>query len=97
MVKRGDLPAYNLNGKKRFKKEEIDVWMATHKGNGISAYERRNRVLETIKGARASGKLDIDGLVRDAIEEATKNSYNGDHGNQTRIKGLGKEVDNGDL
>ena len=35
--------------------------------------------------------------LRGVIEEVKKNSYNHDHGNQTKVKGLEKEVNNGDL
>ena len=89
----GKIPAYKVGRMWRFKKEEIDGWMESNRGNGTEGDKRAKRVLETAK----SQKVDVDGIVRKAIEAVNRSSYNGDDGNQTNVKGLRKEVKNGNL
>jgi len=96
-AKEGKIPHYELHKMKRFKKEEIDAWMESQRGNGTGIDKRGKRVLEIGMGARRSPKPDVDGVVRKAVEEARRNNYNEGNGNQTKIKGLRKEVTNGNL
>ena len=93
LVKEGEIPYYELHKMKRFKKEEIDAWMESHRGDGTVVDKRAKRVLESAK----SQKSDVDGVVRKAIEETRRDSYNDNYGNQTNVKGLRKEVKNGNL
>jgi excisionase family DNA binding protein len=92
-VKIGEIPHYRLHKMKRFKREEIDAWMEQRKGCGIVVDKRAKRILEIAK----SPKPDVDKVVRKAIEEVGRGNHNGTNGNQTKVKGLRKEVTNGNL
>ena len=51
---------------------------------------------EVLKGVRNSN-IDVDRIVKKSVEEAKEKSYNAGHGKPDRIKGLGKEVEDGTL
>jgi excisionase family DNA binding protein len=92
-VKDGDIPYYKLHNMYRFKLEEIDRWMKIKTGDGSVSDRRAKKVLETAK----SPKCDVHGMVRKVIEEVRGNSYNDNYGKPDQIKGLRKEVKNGNL
>ena len=96
-VKEGKIPHYKLCKMKRFKREEIDAWMENHREDDNFVDKRVKRVLEIAKGPRKSSKQDVDRVVRKAIEEVKESNYDDNNGNQTKIKGLKKEVKNGNL
>jgi excisionase family DNA binding protein len=96
-VKEGEIPHYKLHKMKKFKREMIDAWMENHRGDGAVVDKGAKRVLESAKKGTRSPKADVDGVVRNAIEEVRRSSYNGNDGNQTKVKGLRKEVKNGNL
>ncbi len=96
-AKEGEIPHYELHRMKKFKREDIDAWMERHRKYGIGVDKRAKRVLESAKSATRSPKSGVNGVIRKAIEETRRNSYNDNYGNQTNVKGLRKEVKNGNL
>ncbi len=96
-VKEGKIPYYNLGKMKRFKQEEIDVWMESNREDDNLIDKKVKRVLEISKGQKKSSRQDIDGVVRKAIEEVREGIYDDNNGNQTKVKGLRKGVKNGNL
>lgn len=70
---RGIIPHYKVHGLLRFKKDEIDVWIASFYKEGpttpLSSFERRDH-------------CDIDSI----IERAKKEAYNLSYGRPDRIR-----------
>jgi excisionase family DNA binding protein len=92
-VESGDLPYYKLGRLLRFKLEDIDRWMETHRRDSSGANTRVKAILK----ATNKKAMDVDGIVKKAVEEVKGNVYTSDHGRPDRIRGLRKGVSNGSL
>jgi excisionase family DNA binding protein len=92
-AKEGKITQYKPRRMYWFKKEEIDAWMESHRGDVTVVDKRAKKVLETAKNP----KCDVHGILRKVIEEVRGNSYNDNYGKPDQIKGLRKEVKNGNL
>lgn len=76
---RGIIPHYKVHGLLRFKKDEIDIWIATFCKEGPTT---------PLPSFKRQDHCDIDSI----IERAKKEAYNSFHGRPDRIK-AGKEGD----
>jgi excisionase family DNA binding protein len=93
MVKDGEIPCYRVHNMIRFKQEDIDVWMESHKSEKIDRDKRAKGILREIdKSAR-----DIDLVVKKSIDEVKGNLYTLGQGRSDRIRDLGKGVKDGTL
>jgi hypothetical protein len=88
------IPFYRLGRQLRFKKTEIDAWMAGQKEPAVDAKMEAKKVLRSIE---KKSDLDLDRIVKKAIEEARKKGYTPSHGKPDHDKGLRKEVEDGYL
>jgi excisionase family DNA binding protein len=79
-----DIPHYRLGKLIRFRKQEIDSWM--ERKRNMAPGQRNGSV--NLKG-RPSRRcdVDIDGMVRKAIDQSKPEVYNPDHGKSDRIEG----------
>jgi excisionase family DNA binding protein len=93
MVEAGELPHYKIGRLIRFKQDEVDRWMDEHRKGCVDVKREVKRIL---KGASQS-KMDIDSVVKYAVEEARGKRYTSRHGKPDQIKGLRKEVKDGTL
>jgi excisionase family DNA binding protein len=90
-VENCNIPFYKVGKLIRFKKQDIDQWMA---GNKKEAFNLQKESLKK-PGKPNNPKLDIRSLVKKTIDEVKGNRYTPHHGRPDRIKGLRKEVENG--
>jgi len=96
-AKGGEIPHYKVHKMIRFRKGEIDAWMERHREDCSVVEKKAKRVLEMVEGSRKSLKPDVDRVVRKSIEEVERGNNNDYNGNQTKVKGLRKEVKSGNL
>jgi len=91
-VETGEIPYYKIGRLVRFKKSEVDTWLEGYQKADDSV---PNRVRRIKKASRSIPN--IDKLVKKTIDENKREEYTPGHGKSDQIKGLGKEVGNGDL
>lgn len=77
-----EIPHYRIGNLIRFRKEDIDNWMAT-KREGVND---RRAGIGTVTSA-----IDDDDIVRRAIDAAKAKGYNSLGKSDRSVKGLGKE------
>ncbi len=93
MVESGDLPHYRIGRLIRFKRNDVDGWLETHRRERTEIDKRAEEILTNTTRQR----VDIDAVVKKSIEEVKNSRYNLPHGKSDRIKGLRKEVEDGTL
>lgn len=81
-VHNGTIPFYKLNGLIRFDLDEIHEWVRNSKPDS------RNVTISP----RKSGALDIDNIVKKAVEDVTGKRYNPSKRETSLNQGLRKEV-----
>jgi excisionase family DNA binding protein len=88
-----EIPHYRIGKLIRFRKQEIDAWLESKKGNvqDIKIQTRKKRKMSD------SANNHIDKLIRKTIDQTKQEDYNLDHGKSDRIEGLRKEVNNGSI
>jgi len=84
-VASGGIPFFRLGRLIRFRKEEIDVWLESQRGQGQKPAPGPLRIPGT----------DIDRLVRRAIDEARQPRYDSLRGRPGRSRDVGKEGEDG--
>jgi excisionase family DNA binding protein len=92
-VERKEIPFYRLGRLIFFKKDEIDSFMEKCRVEAVDSGKEAKRIL---KGADRSS-MDVDKVVKNAVEQANGKGYNPSHGKPDRVKGLRKEVQDGTL
>lgn len=93
MVENGELPHYKIGRLIRFKRNDVDAWMETHRRERIEIDKKAKEILKITVGER----LDLNSIVKKSIESVKNSGYNRGHGKPDRIKGLREEVENGTL
>ena len=93
MVEKGQVPHYRIGRLIRFKRSEIDAWMEGNKKDCVDPEEAARKALEPVRKT----KIDIDRVVRKAIEGTKGEGYTDPTGKPDQVKGLGKEVHDGAL
>ena len=88
-----DIPHYRFGKLIRFKKQEIDVWLESKRGNvkNVKIQQRGKRKLSV------SSNKHIDRIIRKTIDQTKQEDYNLDHGKSDRIEGPRKEINNGSI
>jgi len=86
-------PYYKIGRLVRFKRSEIDSWM---EGNKRECADM-GKVARKALGSTRKSKVDINRIVRKAVDGAKGRGYTTPHGKPDQVKGLGKEVLNGTL
>ncbi len=93
MVERREIPFYRVGRLIFFKRDEIDAFMDTCRVECVDIKKEARRVM---KGLNRS-KLDIDKVIKNAIEGEDRKRYTAFHGKPDQTKGLRKEVEDGTL
>ena len=93
MVEKGQVPHYRVGRLIRFKRSEIDLWMEGNRKECVDP----ERVAKKVLGPVRKPKIDIDRVVRKAIDGARGQGYTTSHGKPDQVKGLRKEAKNGTL
>lgn len=89
-----DIPHYRVGRLIRFKKQEIDAWMENKR---VNAFDGLNKSKIIKDKPLNKGNMNIDKLIRKAIDQSNNEVYNPGHGKSDRIKGLIKEINNGSI
>jgi excisionase family DNA binding protein len=93
MVEERNIPHYRVGKLIRFKRSEIDLWMEGNRKDCVVPEKAARKAL----GPMRKPKIDIDRVVRKAIEGAKRTGYTDPTGKPDQVKGLGKEVKDGAL
>jgi excisionase family DNA binding protein len=93
MVERREIPFYRVGRLILFKKDIIDTFMETCRVECVDIKKEAQRVMN---GANRS-RVDIDRVIKKAIEGVNGKRYTASHGKPDRIKGLREEVQDGTL
>ena len=93
MVERKMIPHYKVGRMVRFKLSEIDQWMAGKKEECVDP----DKVARKVLGPVQRHKIDVDRIVRKAIEGTRGPGYTKFHGKPDQVKGLGREDLHGTL
>ena len=88
------IPFYRVGRQLRFRKFEIDQWAQGLKQPVIDVRAEARKALRSIE---KKSDLDLDRIMKKAIEEARKKGYTSSHGKPDHDKGLRKEVEDGYL
>jgi excisionase family DNA binding protein len=76
-----EIPHYRIGRLLRFRKGEIDAWIET----------KREETPQVTRSHKKKNVLDVDKIVRRAIDAAKGTGYNSSGKSDHSIKGLGKE------
>jgi excisionase family DNA binding protein len=93
LVEQRSIPYYRVGKLIRFKRSEIDLWMEGNKKDCVAPEKVARKALGPIQ----KHKIDIDRVVRKAIEGTRGQGYTKPHGKPDQVKGLGKEVHDGSV
>ena len=91
LVEKGQVPHYRVGKLIRFKRSEIDEWMERNRKECVAPEQAARKALRP--GKRTN--LEVDRVVRKAIDGAKREGYTKSHGKPDQVKGLGKEVPDG--
>jgi excisionase family DNA binding protein len=94
LVERKEIPFYKVGRLIRFRRVEIDEWMQTHKEPVVDAKMEARKVISSLQ---RRPNLDVDRIVKKAIDEAEKRGYTSHYGKPDKNRGLRKEVEDGTL
>jgi excisionase family DNA binding protein len=86
------IPFYRVGRQLRFRKFEIDQWA---QGLKQSVIDVKMEASKFIRSAQRRPIIDVNRVVKKAIDEAGKKGYTSRYGKSDRIEGLGKEVKDG--
>ncbi len=92
-VERREIPFYRVGRLIFFKKDEIDAFMDKCRVGCVDIKKEAQRVM---KGA-TNPRIEIDRVVKNAVEGSKEKEYTTSHGKPDQIKGLRKEVEDGTL
>ena len=94
MVEERQIPHYRINRQIRFKKSEIEKWLEEHKEPAVDTKIETKKVFRFIE---KKADLDVDGIIKKAIEGVRGKRYTANHGKPDQIRGLRKEASDGTL
>jgi excisionase family DNA binding protein len=92
-VERREIPFYKLGRLIMFKTEEIDAFMEKCR---VECFDIKKEAERIMKGANRS-RVDVNKVVKKAIEEACGKRYTPGYGKPDQVKDLRKEVQDGTL
>ena len=92
LVEAKQIPHYRIGRQIRFKKSDIDEWMEKRKEEVVDIRAEAKKIFTPIK---KKADLDINTIIKKTVEEAKGKRYTSPQEKPGRIKGLGKEVEDG--
>ena len=92
-VERKEIPFYRLGRLIMFKKEEIDVFMDKCR---VECFDIKKEAERVMKSANRSN-IDVNKVVKKAVEGVSEKRYTSGYGKPDHIKGLREEVEDGTL
>jgi excisionase family DNA binding protein len=92
-VERREIPFYRFGRLIMFKKEEVDAFMEKCR---VECFDVKKEAERVMKGA-IRPRMDIDRVIKKAVDDAKGKEYTPSHGKPDHIKGLRKEVEDGAL
>jgi excisionase family DNA binding protein len=92
MVEKKRVPHYRIGRQIRFKKTEIDAWMA---GQREAAVDVKMEATKVIRSLQKKPDLEVDRIVKKVVEDTKKKGYNFPQEKPGGIEGLETEVNHG--
>ena len=92
LVEEKQIPHYRIGRQIRFRKSDVDEWMAGQKEEVVDAMVEAKKVTGPLQ-KRSDPR--IKRTIRKIIEEVGREGYTGNNGKPDKDKDLGKEVSNG--
>jgi excisionase family DNA binding protein len=92
-VERKEIPFYRVGRLIFFKKDEIDTFMDKCRVQCFDIKKEAERVMKSENRSR----VDVNKVVKKAVEEASEKRYTSGYGKPDQVKGLRKEVEDGTL
>lgn len=92
-VERKEIPFYRWGRLIMFKKDEIDGFMERCRVQCLDIKKEAERIMKGSNGSR----VNVNRIVKKAIEEGKGKGYIALHGKPDQVKGLRKEVEDGTL
>ncbi len=93
LVKAGKIPCYRFGKLIRFKRTEIEEWIKDQRQDPSVVEEKAKAILRSTN----KGSLDVDRIVKRAVDQNRRRGYHDNHGEPSQLKGRRKEVENGSL
>ena len=87
-VERREIPFFRVGRLILFKKDEIDTFMEKCRVECVDIKKEAEKVMKSLNRS----KVDIDRVIKNAIEGANGKGYTGLHGKPDQTKGLRREV-----
>ena len=78
MAKAGEIPHFRVNRLIRFREREVDEWMECHHVKDIAGKGKTKRTEKSF----SKSKMDIDRIIKNAIDESKGLKYNPDLGSR---------------
>jgi excisionase family DNA binding protein len=94
LVEEKRVPHYRIGRQIRFKRSEIDGWMQRQKEPVIDAKVEDRKVISSLQ---RRPNLDVDRIVKKAVDDVKGKRYTSSNGKPDQVKGLRKEVEDGTL
>ena len=93
MVENNEIPHYRIGRLLRFRADDVETWMESHRKEAVDTNKKARTALKAITKPR----MDIDSLLKKTIDEVRGNRYTSSHRETRPIKDLRKEVFDGTL
>ena len=93
MVEEKKIPHYRIGRQIRFKLSEIEDWLKERKEPVVDVEGQMKKVIRSLEKT----DLNADEILKKVVEEAKGKRYTSPQEKPGRIKGLGKEVEDGTI
>jgi len=93
MVEGREMTYHRIGRLIKFTKADLDAFMQERRVDRVDIEKEARKILSLAHNPN----IDVDALVKKSVAESRENGYTASHGNQTKVKGLGKEVSHGAL
>jgi len=92
-VEKHEIPFYRFGRLIRFKRVDVERWTEGFKCEIVDVDSKASWLIENIAGK----KVDVDEIVKKAIDESRGLKYTPNYGRPDQVKGRRKEVEDGTL
>ena len=88
LAKAGKIPCYRFGKLIRFKRTDIEEWIKDQRQDPSVVNEKAKAILRSTN----KGALEVDRIVKRAVDQNPRQGYHHNHGEPSQSKGRRKEV-----